>query len=54
MTARRMVLAAAAVVVFVVATGSPAGAHYKPQPGERVGVLLCGANVDLSKLAELG
>lgn len=27
---------------------------YKPKPGERVGVLLCGANVDLSKLAELG
>lgn len=26
---------------------------YRPQPGERVGVLLCGANVELSKLAEL-
>jgi threonine dehydratase len=26
---------------------------YKPQPDERVGVLLCGANVDLSKLAPL-
>src|SRR5215204_2822990 len=25
---------------------------YKPRPGERVGVLLCGANVDLGKLAE--
>ncbi len=24
---------------------------YKPKPGERVGVLLCGANVDLAKLA---
>jgi threonine dehydratase len=26
---------------------------YRPQPRERVGVLLCGANVDLAKLAEL-
>jgi threonine dehydratase len=26
---------------------------YRPPPGERVGVLLCGANVDLAKLAEL-
>jgi len=26
---------------------------YQPKPGERVGVLLCGANVELSKLAEL-
>jgi threonine dehydratase len=25
---------------------------YRPRPGERVGVLLCGANVDLAKLAE--
>jgi len=25
---------------------------YKPRPGERVGVLLCGANVDLARLAE--
>src|SRR5215218_422997 len=25
---------------------------YKPRPGERVGVLLCGANIDLGKLAE--
>jgi threonine dehydratase len=26
---------------------------YRPKPGERAGVLLCGANVELSKLAEL-
>jgi threonine dehydratase len=26
---------------------------YRPEPGERVGVLLCGANVDLAKLGEL-
>ncbi|HEX8664058.1 MAG TPA: serine/threonine dehydratase [Beijerinckiaceae bacterium] len=26
---------------------------YRPGPGERVGVLLCGANVDLAKLAEV-
>jgi threonine dehydratase len=26
---------------------------YKPRSGERVGVLLCGANIDLSKLAEI-
>ncbi|HEU6441070.1 MAG TPA: threonine/serine dehydratase [Microvirga sp.] len=26
---------------------------YKPEPGERIGVLLCGANVELIKLAEL-
>lgn len=26
---------------------------YKPQAGEKVGVLLCGANVELAKLAEL-
>ena len=25
---------------------------YRPAPGERVGVLLCGANVDLHRLAE--
>jgi threonine dehydratase len=25
---------------------------YRPKAGERVGVLLCGANVDLAKLAE--
>ncbi len=29
------------------------GGGYRPQPGERVGVLLCGANVDLARLAEL-
>lgn len=28
-------------------------AAYKPAPGERVGVLVCGANVDLSKLSAL-
>jgi threonine dehydratase/predicted RNase H-like nuclease len=26
---------------------------YKPAPGERLGVLVCGANIDLTKLAEL-
>lgn len=26
---------------------------YKPRPGERIGVLLCGANVELGKLAEI-
>ena len=26
---------------------------YRPRAGERVGVLLCGANVDLAKLAEI-
>ena len=26
---------------------------YKPQPNERIGILLCGANVELTKLAEL-
>ena len=31
-----------------------ASGAYRPRPGERVGVLLCGANVDLAKLAELG
>ena len=25
---------------------------YRPRPGERIGVLLCGANVELGKLAE--
>lgn len=25
---------------------------YRPAPGERIGVLLCGANVELSRLAE--
>jgi threonine dehydratase len=29
------------------------GGAYRPQPGERVGVLLCGANVDLARLAEI-
>jgi threonine dehydratase len=28
-----------------------ASGAYRPRPGERVGVLLCGANVDLMKLA---
>lgn len=27
---------------------------YKPKPGEKVGVLICGGNVDLNKLADLG
>ncbi len=26
---------------------------YRPKPGERLGVLVCGANVDLGKLAAL-
>jgi len=26
---------------------------YKPKPGERLGVLVCGANIDLGKLAEI-
>jgi len=26
---------------------------YRPKPGERVGVLLCGANVELSRLADV-
>ena len=29
------------------------GGSYRPQTGERVGVLLCGGNVDLTKLAEI-
>jgi threonine dehydratase len=29
------------------------GGSYRPQPGERVGVLLCGANVELTRLAEI-
>jgi threonine dehydratase len=29
------------------------GGSYRPQKGERVGVLLCGGNVDLTKLAEI-
>jgi threonine dehydratase len=28
--------------------------RYAPRPGEKVGVLLCGANVDLAALAQLG
>jgi hypothetical protein len=27
--------------------------RYAPRPDEKVGVLLCGANVDLAKLASL-
>ena len=30
------------------------GGAYRPAPGERVGVLLCGGNVDLARLAALG
>mgnify|MGYP002652565313 CR=1 FL=1 len=29
------------------------GGAYRPEPGERVGVLACGANVDLASLAAL-
>lgn len=35
------------------ALGALIGGVYKPQPGERLGVLVCGANVDLAKLAEI-
>jgi threonine dehydratase len=35
------------------AYGALLSGAYKPMPGERVGVLLCGANVDLAKLAEI-
>src|SRR5436305_4649636 len=35
------------------ALGALISGRYKPQAGERVGVLLCGANVDLAKLAAL-
>ncbi|WP_224245573.1 threonine/serine dehydratase [Hyalangium gracile] len=35
------------------ALGALLSQAYRPKPGERVGVLLCGANVELSKLAEL-
>lgn len=35
------------------ALGALIGGAYKPQPGERLGVLVCGANIDLVKLAEL-
>ena len=30
-----------------------ASGAYRPEPGERVGVLLCGANVELAKLDEV-
>lgn len=35
------------------ALGALLAGSYKPQPGERLGVLVCGANVDLTKLAEI-
>jgi threonine dehydratase/predicted RNase H-like nuclease len=35
------------------ALGALIGSAYKPQPGERLGVLVCGANVDLTKLVEI-
>lgn len=35
------------------ALGALIGGIYKPQPGERLGVLVCGANVDLTKLVEI-
>lgn len=35
------------------ALGALIGGTYKPQPGERLGVLICGANIDLTKLAEI-
>ncbi len=35
------------------ALGALISGAYKPQPGERLGVLVCGANIDLSKLAEI-
>jgi threonine dehydratase len=35
------------------ALGALISGAYRPRPGERVGVLLCGANVELSKLAEI-
>jgi threonine dehydratase len=35
------------------ALGALISGRYKPQAGEKVGVLLCGANVELSKLANL-
>ena len=34
------------------ALGGLISGAYRPKTGERVGVLLCGANVDLAKLAE--
>jgi threonine dehydratase len=35
------------------ALGALISGRYKPKPGETVGVLLCGANVELGKLAGL-
>ena len=35
------------------ALGALIGGAYKPQPGERLGVLVCGANVNLTKLVEI-
>jgi threonine dehydratase len=35
------------------ALGALLSGAYRPRPGERVGVLLCGANVELSKLGEI-
>lgn len=35
------------------ALGALISGAYKPQPGERLGVLVCGANVDLTKLVEI-
>lgn len=35
------------------ALGALISGAYKPQPGERLGVLVCGANIDLVKLAEI-
>src|SRR4051795_1416485 len=35
------------------ALGALISGRYRPKPGEKVGVLLCGANVELSKLASL-
>ncbi|MNL77989.1 threonine dehydratase [compost metagenome] len=35
------------------ALGALISGAYKPAPGERLGVLVCGANVDLTKLAAI-
>ncbi len=35
------------------ALGALLSGAYRPQKGERVGVLVCGGNVDLAKLAEI-
>lgn len=35
------------------ALGALISGAYKPKPGERLGVLVCGANIDLNKLAEI-